>query len=418
MLESSKGLSRMYIQKLTIKNYRCFALETLEFNSPGPVGMVALETPRLPNVNLFIGNNGTGKTTLFQALVMVALRPYLADNISGFRTPLAIRFNRTFANADARLLLSPMDMDKTKAPSLDSDAVQPLNFKSTLRRKGSGQSLDRGTEKAAGWIANLFEDEHPACFLAAYGASRRTELREAYRSRNLGIRYRRVASLFEPHIGLMPLSFAYEQCQQRERWTEVVEIVNVLLPSSVHLLPERNEDGEPLFDYEGIKLPASELSDGYRLFVGWLIDCLAHLARVWPERLKLTDATGVVIVDEVDLFLAPIWQRTVLESLATTFPRIQWFCSTHSPLVAGSLESDNIYILTVAGRHTSQVRRPTDDFEGKSVETVLIELFNVQQPRSPELQRQLSNLAERALNGDMEASVEYLRRLNEGTARR
>jgi hypothetical protein len=267
----------------------------------------------------------------------------------------------------------------------------------------------------AAWMNNLFYENHPGYFIAAYGAGRRTELAETYTLRNLGMRYRRVASLFERHVGTMPLSMAYIQCEKKQRWGQVVEIVNALLQPPVRLTFQVNEAGEPLFDYDGILLPASELSDGYRLFVGWLIDCFAHLASVLASHWSLTRAVGIVIVDEVDLFLAPSWQRTVLESLSAIFPSIQWFCSTHSPLVAGSLDNENIYILKGVGPFTSRIQRPTDEFEGKSVDEVLVELFDVQQPRSPQLQRQMSELAERAMNGDLEASLLYLRRLNEGS---
>lgn len=405
----------MYIEKLTIKNLRYFAEEKLNFNWPGFARLAGINRLRLPNVNLIIGNNGTGKTTIFQALTIVALRSYLADNISGFRTPMVIRHGTEFAEANATLLLSPADTASGNENTHPDVLTSGHRITSKIRRKGSSQSLDPG--KLMSWMQNLYHEDHPGCFIAAYGASRRTELMETYTGRVLGLRYRRVATLFEPHIGLMPLSMAYEQCQKQNRWEEVVDIVNGLLQPPVRLIAQNDDRGEPIFDYYGIPLPAAELSDGYRLFVGWLIDCLTHLSRVLPTEMRLTDAVGVVIVDEVDMFLAPAWQRIVLESLSVMFPSIQWFCSTHSPLVAGSVENDNIYILEGVGPYTSQIRRPTNGFEGKSVDTVLIELFDVQQPRSSELQRQLSDLAERAINGDIEASIEYLRRLNRGTAR-
>lgn len=411
----------MYIEKLTIKNFRCFDQQKMDFNWPGYAELAGKETLRLPNVNLLIGSNGVGKTTIFQALAVAPLSPYLEDNVSGFRTPRAIRHDEASAEASATLLLSPQDLSASPTGADQNVPVTGHTMKCTISHKGSGQSLRHQGRKPI-WIEHQFLDEHPGFFIAAYGAGRRTEQPEAYVKRNISVRYARIISLFEPDIGMMPLSLAYEQCKKRGQWDNVVEIVNRLLSSNpaspVQLTKDRHNDTEPIFNYEGIALPVSELSDGYRLFVGWVIDFLTHLAMVLPIEAKLTEAVGVVIVDEVDLFLSPSWQRTVLESLSNTFPNIQWFCSTHSALVAGSVDSENIFMLERSAPYTSRVRRPTNAFEGKSVEKVLTELFNVQQPRSTELQRQLSVLAEKAMHGDVEASIEYLRRLHAGTAQK
>jgi predicted ATPase len=99
----------MYIEKLTIKGLRCFAEAKMDFNWPDATDQPGRDGLRLPNVNLLIGNNGTGKTTIFQALTIVALRSYLADNTSGFRTPMAIRHNTTFGKAIGSVLLSVLD---------------------------------------------------------------------------------------------------------------------------------------------------------------------------------------------------------------------------------------------------------------------------------------------------------------------
>ena len=403
----------MYTDDFRIEDFKCFSKQEMRFNWPGQPVPKGGQAKRLPNINLLIGNNGTGKTSIFQALTIAALGPYLANNSSGFRTPAAIRYGETSARSASKLFLAPFDTEVNPTPESEFISVAGHRVTSTIEREGTSQILSSRSQ-AVRWKESLSFEDRPACFMAAYGANRRSERPEAYNERLRGTRYQRVASLFESHVGLIPLSLAYSQCQDRNRWAEVTEIVNRLLQPSVRLT-DRVNDGEPLFDYDGIPLPVSELSDGYRLFVGWLIDCLTHLARVLPQRLKLTEAIGMVIVDEVDLFLSPVWQRTVLESLANTFQHIQWFCSTHSPLVAGSLDNENIYILERSAPFTSRIQRPTEEFEGKSVDEVLVDLFGVNQPRSPQLERQLSDLAKRAMNGDLEASLLYLQRLNKGS---
>ncbi|MDP3611645.1 MAG: AAA family ATPase, partial [Rubrivivax sp.] len=48
---------------------------------------------------------------------------------------------------------------------------------------------------------------------------------------------------------------------------------------------------------------------------------------------------GVVLIDELDLHLHPIWQRRIIEDLRRTFPLVQFICTTHSPFLIQSLRS-------------------------------------------------------------------------------
>jgi hypothetical protein len=51
---------------------------------------------------------------------------------------------------------------------------------------------------------------------------------------------------------------------------------------------------------------------------------------------------GVVLIDEIDLHLHPRWQRVVLDGLRTTFPRLQFVVTTHSPQVLSSAENRQV----------------------------------------------------------------------------
>ena len=51
---------------------------------------------------------------------------------------------------------------------------------------------------------------------------------------------------------------------------------------------------------------------------------------------------GVVLIDEVDLYLHPIWQKTVLRDLMAAFPNIQFIVTTHSPFIVQSLRQGEL----------------------------------------------------------------------------
>ncbi len=124
-------------------------------------------------------------------------------------------------------------------------------------------------------------------------------------------------------------------------------ILNTVLPE-VRLTDRVDSQNQLLFDSNGVALPFSALSDGYRAFIGWIWDLMLQMCRVLssaPPGQQLDKMRGVVVVDEIDLFLHPEWQRVVIEQVAGTFPLLQFFFSSHSPLVAGTLLEENIFVL-------------------------------------------------------------------------
>ena len=58
------------------------------------------------------------------------------------------------------------------------------------------------------------------------------------------------------------------------------------------------------------------------------------------DAVKLTP--GVVMIDEIDLYLHPHWQKHVLQDLCNAFPNIQFIVSTHSPFIVQSLEKNQL----------------------------------------------------------------------------
>jgi predicted ATP-binding protein involved in virulence len=68
---------------------------------------------------------------------------------------------------------------------------------------------------------------------------------------------------------------------------------------------------------------------------------------------------GIALIDEVDMFLHPQWQQTVLASLRNAFPEIQFIVTTHSPQVLTTIGRENIRVLTenAAGEMVAQMPR-------------------------------------------------------------
>lgn len=62
-------------------------------------------------------------------------------------------------------------------------------------------------------------------------------------------------------------------------------------------------------------------------------DLAARMAEANPSMPNPLIGKGIVLIDEVDLHLHPLWQRIILKQLNHTFPNIQFIVSTHSPII-------------------------------------------------------------------------------------
>ena len=76
-----------------------------------------------------------------------------------------------------------------------------------------------------------------------------------------------------------------------------------------------------------------------------------------PSGKKLVENEGIVLIDEIDLHLHPAWQMKILPLLANALPKIQFFVTTHSPLVIGSIEWQNIIFLETRKDGSSYPKR-------------------------------------------------------------
>lgn len=120
---------------------------------------------------------------------------------------------------------------------------------------------------------------------------------------------------------------------------------------------------------------------------------------------KLSELRGVVMVDEIDLHLHPEWQRIVVPTLASALPNVQFIFTTHSPLVVGSLTSQNLFLLSQEDQATV-VRRLPELVHGKSAEQILLSpYFGLDTTRTRETADRLDKLAAKAVGGDSAASL-------------
>jgi predicted ATP-binding protein involved in virulence len=94
-----------------------------------------------------------------------------------------------------------------------------------------------------------------------------------------------------------------------------------------------------------VELIINQLSDGEKNLLAMVGDLARRLAIANPEMEKPELGSGVVLIDEIELHLHPKWQRMVIPALLRTFPNCQFIITTHSPQVLGEVKDGKIYRL-------------------------------------------------------------------------
>ncbi|WP_273823206.1 AAA family ATPase [Pseudomonas asplenii] len=98
---------------------------------------------------------------------------------------------------------------------------------------------------------------------------------------------------------------------------------------------------------EGKTIPFNDLSDGQRGLIALIADIARRMCILNPHMGKdvLKNTSGVVIIDELDIHLHPAWQRTIVHALKSAFPKVQFIAASHSPQIIGSLRPEEIIVL-------------------------------------------------------------------------
>lgn len=88
------------------------------------------------------------------------------------------------------------------------------------------------------------------------------------------------------------------------------------------------------------------LSSGYKSCIYIIMGIIKEIEyRNNAHPIDINDFNGVVLIDEIDLHLHPIWQVSLVKALKKIFPHVQFILTTHSPNILQSLEKDEIIAL-------------------------------------------------------------------------
>lgn len=86
-----------------------------------------------------------------------------------------------------------------------------------------------------------------------------------------------------------------------------------------------------------------ELADGYRSLLLILSDLISRLLINQPDVSDIKKFKGIVLIDEIDMLLHPKLEYTIVKKLRDKLPNIQWFFTTHSPMLILGASEDAVF---------------------------------------------------------------------------
>ncbi|MEZ5941189.1 MAG: AAA family ATPase [Planctomycetaceae bacterium] len=419
----------MYVESITLENIRTFAAEkTVTFNHPDSQfgeGHELAFAPKLKNVNLLFGENACGKTTLLECVALAALGP--AVNESRIAPRPLVRFIPTTRKPSAReeskegriqatLTLHDTEVMQLLAEPSPSSGTSEIK----VRQKGELEGYEFNGSDHINWD-DVYRSRNDSFFVVAYGATRRVDStmgrRRLGRPKSDFMRMGRIESIVQEGYPLISLpEWFNDHKKNSNRWKQIVDLINGALGRG-HFVFEGNRINEDfVFSQGGMEIPFRSLSDGYKAFLGWVTDLLFHLDFACERsELRLNEVSGIVLVDEIDLHLHPTWQMEVIGHLSSTFPRLQFIFTSHSPLVAGSVEWMNIKRLRLDRQHRTGIDPFEQPIHGLDVDQILVsDLFGMESTRASAKRDRLQKLRIQARTGDDEAAKRLISEMAKG----
>jgi hypothetical protein len=355
-----------------------------------------------PERVLILGDNAAGKSTLLRAIALAALGPELANQVDQ-RSASYLRLGSERGFMEVVFVL---DSDDTSADPGGEFCIgleirqgeisfRPMdNADMTLARCNAGPRLDE--------LRRRSRDDFG--FFCAYGALRTL----ADPSNSVPVREKeahdRVFSLFEPGVPVIdpdflaklltghitavrnaPLLLSETTKAMREHLRDLLPFCGTLDPDICDAVPLHGEAAVPLRD----------LSDGYTSLLALCGHLFRHSLAAGDWTGDPATVQGFVLIDELDAHLHPSWQRRILADLQRVFPNLQLIATTHSPMVAGSVESSSVCVLK-RGSNGIEVMCDLPSVDGWRADQILTSVyFDLPTTRSTETESRFRQYADR-----------------------
>ena len=376
----------MILKTLKLRHFRCFR---------------RLELTLDPRLNVFIGGNGSGKSALLDAIAL-SLGPVLSHlpDLSGPGLKRA---------SDIRLLFGDVQSPFVRVAATaehGNGVLREISWDRIIKRDNSKDTRKalpkqtQGLKSLHDWLDEIVgkhtrQEDFVLPVFAHYGTNRAVDVPHNKPSVTRRKSFERLDALkdaLSPNADFLRAVAWFKMLEDQELRRVNSNEASVLAPVKTaieRMLPgisnprmdasdtERfvvdGVSGDPVF--ETVKLFLDQLSDGYQVMLGMVMDFALRLVRANPVTPAHPDplaAQAIMIVDEVDLHLHPEWQQKVIPALMDTFRGTQFIFTTHSPQVVSTVQKKYVRRL----KDFAVCELPTETIGAES-SRVLEEAFDV-----------------------------------------
>jgi energy-coupling factor transporter ATP-binding protein EcfA2 len=334
----------MYLSRIALTNVRSMASLAIDFGA-GP------EAPAGTNRRwtLLLGENGCGKSTVLRAIGLLlagseALPELLGDADAWIRNGMRqCRIAGTLVTAKGERREIALELH---------------------RGDGLRQIFERNAQTLEALDAAIRHADRNY-FVLGYGVSRRPPetgqrasgpLDDTARS-SRSPRARALASMFSPDASLVSLQRWAMDLDYRRGEAALAPIRAALnqLMRGMNFSRIDKASGQLIFKTVDGEVPLNQLSDGYQNMAAWCGDLLFRITEAFPDRKDPLATRGVLLIDELDLHLHPVWRRQLVDFLSNLLPNFQFIATTHSALTAQQSGEGELFVI----RREGAKQRPT-----------------------------------------------------------
>jgi len=351
----------MYVKEIELTNIR--SVRKLHIKFPSPAGW-----------HVLLGDNGTGKSSVIRAISAAIVGPSEILRLDpDFSTWVTTGERKATINLVLKRDLADKRSGQGGAKAGVKDIAE-IKCKTLIEQEeGNGRTwkFKDDAPRRDGMHPDYYNwGSGDGWFSAAFGPYRRftggDQSLETFYLRNPKIgahltAFKENAALTESVVWLKDLQFRSLSKHKSEETiilNGILHFINQdnLLPNGFRL-QEITPDG-PFFSIpDGSRVHLYELSEGIKSVSSLAFELMRLLLRVYSAQEIFSNfldsnpdndfvpVPGVVLIDEIDVHLHPIWQARIGRWFTHCFPSIQFIVTTHSPIVCRAAVNGSVWRL-------------------------------------------------------------------------
>lgn len=333
----------MELTNITLKNYK---------------GIIDLSASFKPGVNLVIGNNGAGKTSLLNGASVAISKIFSWINVPVKEIKLEDIYVTAENSGDATSNLSyhmPVEV-------VCDICINGKIYHNNMMKTNESSHSSTTDVKILEYIKSLVDDKRQLPLVSfqnagrgkvKYSGKKNISLKQGKTERIAGYKGAFDTSMNFDDIENWCLRMDFAEYQNKKEVREYRLFKNIVA-SFTKFLQDTVIDskvyyssvwGSLVYAENGQETPFYNLSAGFQSVLCMAMELAYRAAVLNPEIKDVKNLEGVVLIDEIEMHLHPAWQWKIVGALKNTFPKVQFIIATHSPIILSSAKDASILLM-------------------------------------------------------------------------